>query len=167
MQESIFGDPLLPLEERESIEEFEAKVRPAFQAFVDELAAYAGVQAFRFKRSSLDPFNEGGLLWLPMIILRADIPADVLTATGNKYFPPLGLTTFIPPQPDDVLQLRWLDPNNGGIIYVTSNGGITIDGESAARPFATDGRTWHDYTRTEWELSLPWDENSPQKNQPE
>lgn len=165
--ESIFGRPEADMIERESVEKFEAEVAPAYQQFLEELAQRTNNPVVLVDRSHYSPIaHEVGVLWLPTIRIYDAIPCDLLLTIGNDYFPPLGFTNLYR-DPDEVgCSLEWSNPVHGGNINIASNKNLYAFGESGRRPTEHPGREQGDYTRSEWELNLPWDPNSPFKPHP-
>lgn len=142
----------LPLEERQTIEDYQKTVEPAFGRYVADVAQFSG-PASNILQSSLRKGIKGYTLTTATIAFSNPTDYARTCALLLDMFLPMGFEKL--PQDKDTLDV--LDRRNGGYLDVIDNrerGGIAVGGVSGDRPTST-GRPRENRVVPDWEQAIP------------
>ena len=155
--ETQYGDGALPVEERQSLEDFISKVEPDIIEFMQELEG-AGAELWlpESNESSLESCGYpiyGYKLRGPTLFGRA-IPEEHITQLYEKHLKPLDFTYTYHSADEIDIDYRWFNPRDGGyvIVMLHPDGKLITQYVSGCRPYRGAGKPEH--ARTAWEQEL-------------
>ncbi|WP_303169195.1 DUF4853 domain-containing protein [Buchananella hordeovulneris] len=152
-----YGDGALPVEERQSLEEFVSETEPRIVEFMQAMDA-AGAKMYLpgSSESSLRSCGYpvyGYQLHGPFLFGSA-VPEEVLLRLYEEYVQPLGFDHVIQRSGEVNTSYEWFNRRDGGYVKVTlfPDGGLVASFASGCRPYRGEGKPEH--VRTAWEQEL-------------
>ena len=144
-----------PLEERQTIEDYQAAVEVQLGRFVEQLGVESGGAAL-LSPSRISLRSDGGYeLFSASVTFDQPVSYPRAQELTKELFPIVGPDSIIK---DDVDSVYLHDTLNGGLVCLTNNRerGVVISTESGSRPAAqADPRATR--VAPEWETALPLD----------
>lgn len=144
-----------PLEERQTIEDYQAAVEVQLGRFVEQLGVQSGGAAL-LSPSRISLRSDGGYeLFSASVTFDQPVSYPRAQELTKELFPIVGPDSIIK---DDVDSVYLHDTLNGGLVCLTNNRerGVVISTESGSRPTAqADPRATR--VAPEWETALPLD----------
>ncbi|OKL51283.1 DUF4853 domain-containing protein [Buchananella hordeovulneris] len=156
-QMPLYGDGSLPVEERQSLEEFISTVEPHIVEFMQTLDAeganvYLPRSAESYTESCGYPIF-GYRLKGPMLFGKA-VPEDKLLEIYEQQVKPLGFDRLYHSSDEVNTSYKWFNTQDGGFVSVTlfPDGDLVARYASGCRPYHGAGKPEH--VRTAWEQEL-------------
>lgn len=131
-----------PLEERQTIEDYQATVEVQLGRFVEQLGVQSGGAAL-LSPSRISLRSDGGYeLFSASVTFDQPVSYPRAQELTKELFPVVGLDSVIK---DDVDSVYLHDTLNGGLVCLTNNRerGVVISTESGSRPTAQAGSARH------------------------
>ncbi|WP_185696256.1 DUF4853 domain-containing protein [Buchananella hordeovulneris] len=152
-----YGDGSLPVEERQSLENFTSDVEPGIVEFMQALdSAGANIYLPRSNESSLGScgYPVYGYQLRGPFLFGKTIPDDTLLHLYGQHIKMLGFDSASRRSDKKNTTYEWFNRRDGGYVRVTlsSDGGLVASFASGCRPYGGEGKPEH--VRTAWEQEL-------------